>query len=70
MPDKTYDYNFRVTHSGGSLADLTLDALPDGKVRIHSSDDVYDITVPRSELKFRLQELEDKLKEDAQFGNY
>ena len=68
--DKTYDNAFRVDHQGGNLADLTVENLGDGKVRISSSDGQYDVTCKEHNLKFTLQQLEDKLHEDTQFGIY
>jgi len=68
--DKGYDFNFRVDHQGGSLADLTVQNLGEGKVKITSSDGQYDVTCKESDLKFTLQQLEDQLHEDVQFGRY
>ena len=68
--DKTYEYNFRVDHVGGSLADLTVENLGDDKLRVSSSDGQYDVTCKAQDLKFTLQQLEDKLKEDVGFGLY
>ncbi len=61
---------FRVDHQGGSLADLIVESIGEGKVRITSSDGVYDLTVPQNSLKFHMQQLEDRMHEDAQFGRY
>lgn len=70
MPNKDYAYEFRVDHQGGPLADLVVENLGEGKVSVTSSDGAYHVTGPESQLKYLLQQLEDKLKEDSQFGLY
>jgi hypothetical protein len=70
MPDKTYSNHFRVDHQGGSLADLTVERLPDNTMHITSSDGQYDVTCAAHDLKYTLQQLDDKLKADVDLGLY